>query len=70
MTGDFVTPGRPRIGAPTSGPSPILKGRVSGTAYALFQELQTETSRSEADLVREAVQLLLERHQKLEGGTR
>lgn len=57
----MVRPGRPRIGA-KKGPSPTVRTRVSEEDFALFAQLRQETGRTEAELLREAVHLLLVQH--------
>ena len=59
---DLQRPGRPRVGDTKRGPSPTLRGRVSDADYAAFQKLEKVTGRTQSDLVREGVQLLLAKH--------
>jgi len=54
--------GRPRVGDTRRGASPVVRGRISEEDFAAFKRLEAETGRTQAELVREGVHLLLERH--------
>jgi hypothetical protein len=54
--------GRPRIGATRQGESPAVRARISDREFAAFKQLAEVTGRTQADLVREGVHLLLEQH--------
>lgn len=54
--------GRRRIGDTRSGASPVVRARISDQDFAAFKRLEQMTGRSQADLVREGVHLLLEQH--------
>lgn len=54
--------GRPRVGEARSGGSPVVRARISQADFAAFTQLEHTTGKSQAELVREGVQLLLERH--------
>ncbi|MEV8212287.1 hypothetical protein [Leifsonia sp. NPDC077715] len=54
--------GRPSLGEPGEGPSPTVRARVSRHDFAELAKLRERTGRTEADLVREGVHLLLERY--------
>lgn len=53
--------GCPQVGSPT-GASPTVRDRISDTDYAAFTQLQHTTGRTQAELVREAVDDLLIKH--------
>lgn len=55
----MVRPGRPRIGSGKRGPSPTVRARISERDFAELARLREQTGRTEADLVREGVRLLL-----------
>jgi hypothetical protein len=57
-----LRPGRPKLGTRKPGPSPTVRARVSEEDFAAFTRLREETGSSEAELLREAVQLLLAQH--------
>ncbi|MCS5732876.1 ribbon-helix-helix protein, CopG family [Herbiconiux daphne] len=57
-----MRPGRPKLGTRKPGPSPTVRARVSEEDFAAFTRLREETGRSEAELLREAVHLLLAQH--------
>jgi hypothetical protein len=57
-----MKPGRPALGEPGEGPSPTVRARVSRHDFDELARLRAETGRTEADLLREGVQLLLERY--------
>jgi hypothetical protein len=58
---EMVSPGRPRVGAPT-GPSPTVRARITPLEYELMKQLEARTGRTQSDLVREAVHQLLLNH--------
>lgn len=59
-------PGRPKVGQKkTSGASPTVRGRISDADFAAFTDLEAETGKSQSELVREAIHLLLQRHHKI-----
>ena len=55
----LIRRGRPRIGERRTGGSAIVRARISDRDFAAFKKLEYETGKSQADLVREGVQLLL-----------
>jgi hypothetical protein len=54
--------GRRKIGDGRRGASPVVRARISDTDFAAFRHLEEITGRSQADLVREGVHLLLEQY--------
>lgn len=50
-----VIRGRPHVGAAERGASPTVRGRISGTDYAAFEQLEDATGRTQSELVRAAV---------------
>lgn len=56
-----MKPGRPKVGE-NRGPSPSVRGRLSEVDYARLVLLIEKTGKSQSELVREAVHLLLEKH--------
>lgn len=61
---EAIRVGRPKVGAvPGSGESPLVKGRIPESDYRALQVLKERTGKNQSALVREAVHLLLERHQ-------
>ncbi len=52
--------GRPPVGSAKKGPSPTVRGRISVADFEKFQALKVDTGKSESELVRDAVHLLLE----------
>lgn len=52
--------GRPPVGSKKKGPSPTVRGRISVADFEQFQQLKTSTGKTESELVREAVHLLLD----------
>ena len=59
---EAMKPGRPSLGKPGHGPSPTVRARVSQHDFDELAELKARTGRTEADLLREGVHLLLERY--------
>jgi len=57
-----MRPGRPKLGLKKPGPSPTVRARISEDDFAAFTQLREETGRSEAELVREGIHLLLQQH--------
>ncbi|MFZ4895594.1 ribbon-helix-helix domain-containing protein [Plantibacter sp. Mn2098] len=58
-----IRAGRPKLGrTATSGPSPLVKGRIAEADFAAFKLLEAQTGKKQSELVREAVHLLLERY--------
>lgn len=55
--------GRPPVGSEKKGPSPTVRGRISVNDFEEFQALKASTGKSESELVRDAVHLLL-KHRK------
>lgn len=53
--------GRPRVGEARGG-SVIVRGRISTRDADAFRKLEEQTGRTQADLVREGVRLLLQEH--------
>ena len=60
---DAIRRGRPPVGSTKQGPSPTVRGRISVTDFAQFQSLKEQTGKTESELVREAVHLLLNKRQ-------
>jgi hypothetical protein len=58
----MVQPGRPKLGSGRRGPSPTVRARISEQDFARLTVLREQTGRTEAELVREGVHLLLEQH--------
>jgi len=58
-----VRSGRPRVGDAKRGPSPIVRGRVADSDYVALAKVEQLTGKSESALVREAVQMLLQKYQ-------
>jgi hypothetical protein len=58
-----MRPGRPKLGTRKPGPSPTVRARVSEEDFAALTRLRKETGRTEAELLREAVHLLLAQHE-------
>ncbi|MCZ9882169.1 ribbon-helix-helix protein, CopG family [Arthrobacter sp. B2a2-09] len=63
---DAIRMGRPHVGAEKGGKSPVVRGAIPRSEFELLEGLRAKTGRSQSELVREAVHLLLERH-KLAG---
>lgn len=58
-----LRPGRPSLGASPRGASPTVRGRISVEDFVAFKLLEVRTGKRQSDLVREAVQLLLAKHE-------
>lgn len=58
----LIRRGRPRIGEKRPGGSAIVRARISDRDFAAFKKLEDQTGKSQADLVREGVHLLLAQH--------
>jgi hypothetical protein len=57
----FIHRGRPRLGeSRTQGRSKSVRGRLSDTDFAAFENLMAKTGRTQSQLVREGVRLLIE----------
>lgn len=54
--------GRPRAGEPRRGPSPVVRGRLTDVDFERFKQLEEQTGKSQAELVREGVHQLFERY--------
>lgn len=59
---EALKPGRPALSANGGGPSPTVRARVSREDFDELARLRERTGRTEADLVREGLHLLLERY--------
>ena len=59
-----LKPGRPALGDPGEGPSPTVRARVSRNDFAELARLREKTGRTEADLLREGLHLLLEHYKQ------
>jgi hypothetical protein len=57
-----LKPGRPALGEPGTGPSPTVRARISRHDFDELAQLRERTGRTEADLLREGLHLLLERY--------
>lgn len=60
--GQAIRSGRPRVGDAKRGPSPTVRGRIAEEDFAALLRLEAQSGKSQSALVREAIQLLLERH--------
>ena len=59
---EALRPGRPKLGnAYERGPSREIRGRVTAQQFRAIAELQARTSRSQSEIVRDAIQALLEK---------
>lgn len=58
----LIRRGRPRAGERRAGNSPVVRARISEQDFAAFRRLEDATGKSQADLVREGVHLLLAQH--------
>lgn len=59
---EALRPGRPKLGnAYERGPSREIRGRVTAQQFRAIAELQKRTSRSQSEIVRDAIQALLEK---------
>lgn len=61
---EFIRSGRPRLGDEPGkrGASPSVRGRVSEAQLVELRAVMAETGRSQSDLVREGVELVLAKH--------
>lgn len=59
---EALKPGRPALSANGGGPSPTVRARVSREDFDELARLRERTGRTEADLVREGLHLVLERY--------
>ena len=64
-----MRPGRPALDPRGSGerrvkegPSPVIKGRVPADYLAAIKQLESQTGKSQSELVREGMTLLLKKH--------
>ena len=57
-----IRQGRRKVGDPRRGDSPVVRGRIPEADRAAFDLLIAQTGKKESELVREAVHLLLQRH--------
>lgn len=60
----FLKAGRPSVGSEKNGASPVVRGALDPETYADFQTLRKATGRTQAELVREAVHLLIDTHRE------
>ena len=60
----MIHPGRPKLGTGRRGPSPTVRARVSEQDFAELAQLREQTGRTEADLVREGLHLLLAQYKR------
>ncbi|MHA7177028.1 hypothetical protein ACX80D_10255 [Arthrobacter sp. Sr24] len=58
-----IRSGRPRVGDAKRGPSPVVRGRIADSDYASLAKVGQLTGKSESALVREAIQMLLQKYQ-------
>ena len=56
--------GRRKVGDERRGESPVVRGRISDSDFEEFKELEVRTGKNQAELVREAVKLLLSEHRR------
>lgn len=59
-----ISRGRPPVGAPR-GESPVAKGRVTPDEFNELKEIMAETGRTQSELVRHGVQLVIMEHRAL-----
>lgn len=59
-----IRTGRPRVADSKRGPSPTVRGRIGDEDFAALAHLEKLSGKSQSALVREAIQLLLEKHKK------
>lgn len=64
LSAAMVVPGRPKLGSGRRGPSPTVRARISEQDFAELAHLRELTGRTEADLVREGVHLLLAQYKQ------
>lgn len=57
--------GRRKVGDTRQGESPVVRGRISEEDFVAFKQLEQVTGRTQAELVREGIHLLLERHHRI-----
>lgn len=62
-----ITRGRPPVGA-ARGESPVAKGRVTPKEFAELKAIMNESGRSQAELVRRGVQLVIQEHRATHAG--
>ena len=58
----LIRRGRPRVGEKRTGSSSVVRARISDQDFAAFKQLEDKTGKTQADLVREGVHLLLTQH--------
>ncbi|CAN5320800.1 hypothetical protein BH09ACT6_BH09ACT6_03080 [soil metagenome] len=58
----LIRRGRPRVGHKRPGESPVVRARISDQDFAAFKQLEDATGKTQAELVREGVHLLLAQH--------
>lgn len=56
--------GRTRLGEQPKGASPTVRSRVPEADFVALKRLETETGKSQSELVREAIALLLDQHRR------
>lgn len=59
---DAIRMGRPHLGAEKGTKSPVVRGAIPRQEFEQFEGLRAETGRSQSELVREAIHLLLAKH--------
>lgn len=59
---EAIRMGRPHVGAEKGGKSPVVRGAIPRAEFELLEGLRATTGRSQSELIREAVHLLLQRH--------
>lgn len=64
LSTELRSAGRPRLGEKPRGASPSVRGRIPAADRERFDDLIRVTGKKESELVREAVHLLLERHDR------
>jgi hypothetical protein len=61
---EAIRMGRPRVGAEKGEKSPVVRGAIPRGEFEQFEHLRSETGRSQSELVREAIHLLLAKHHR------
>jgi hypothetical protein len=60
----LIRRGRPRVGENRAGGSAVVRARISDQDFAAFKKLEDQTGKTQAELVREGVHLLLAQHHR------
>lgn len=62
--GQAIRAGRPRVGDAKRGPSPTVRGRIADDDFAALVRLEEQSGKSQSALVRKAIHLLLQKHER------